>query len=257
MIPIPQPKRAPTSGGSLGQPGGPAAPLPAASFPPASFPPASLPRANGRPLVIAALVIGGFILLAAIGVIVAVIAFGLNPLLILLAGVVVVSGVISTLLRLFPQRLPGFGLLRSLLGFASLASVAAILYLFVYPAMQGGTATSWIPNWGMHAAAPARSAQSTVVYAVTGTAPSASINFAPGSDNGGAKADHSLPFTETATVDATANTFYSLGASTTNAPDGSTLTCTITVDGVVVSTETRSGSFALALCSGSAADATK
>ncbi|UFS60879.1 hypothetical protein [Subtercola endophyticus] len=207
-------------------------------------------RTTRRPIVVVAVVVGGLALLAAVGLVVAVVAFGLNPLLIILVGVIVVCAVIGALARLLPQRLPGFGLLRSLLGFVSLAAVAAILYLFVYPAVQGGTGTTWTQNWGMHAAAPPISSPATVVFAVTGSAPEASIGFSPGSSNGGAPAPYPLPFSQTVTVDSTSMTPYILNASTTDAPEGSTLTCTVTVNGVVVATETDSGSLAFADCLG-------
>ncbi|MEF2976908.1 hypothetical protein [Subtercola sp. YIM 133946] len=210
----------------------------------------ALPRRRRRRGVAIAAVVLGTLVLASAGVGVAVaLGAGIDLGLVGLVGVIVVFGGLAFALRLFPNSSPGAGLARGAVGFVALAAVVGLLYFFIYPAAQTGT--SWLPSWGMHAAAPPRAAPVTVVFEVTGTAPRASISSSPvPAGSSSATSEQALPFTQTLTVDATSSTFYILNASTSEAPDDATVSCTITVDGTVVAHESDTGSFGLALCSG-------
>jgi hypothetical protein len=254
MIPVPQPRSRAQSDGESATPGSPSLgpPTPTVTQPSAR---AQRPGRGRRTLIVVGIVVAAIVVIVVIGITVGVIEFGINPWLVVLVAAVVVCGGLSALVRFFPQSLPGLSLLRYLLGFASLAAIAAILYLFVYPALQGqGTSLGEFSNPGMHAAAPAQAAPATVVFEVTGTAPNASISLSPASGENasavGAPVEHSLPFSQTITTNATESTFYILNASTSDVPDDATVTCTITVNGTVVSTDSDSGSFGSALCSG-------
>lgn len=133
---------------------------------PRATPPPPPPRRRRRTVLIVVAVAVVVLIVAAVGFAVSV--FGLNSGFVALIGAVILFGLISFALRFLPQGLPGIRLLRSLVGFVTIAALAGILYFFFVPAAQSGFRS--LPELG----GPATSAATTpvtVVYDVTGTAP--------------------------------------------------------------------------------------
>lgn len=97
----------------------------------------------------------------------------------------------------------------------------------------------------------ANNAKHTIVYSVTGTgAPTITYSSFDNNHNGSTQnSSVPLPWTKTVTGSGIFNA-YSVTA--TLGEGGGTLTCTITVDGKQVSTNSANGAFATANCSGSA-----
>jgi hypothetical protein len=93
----------------------------------------------------------------------------------------------------------------------------------------------------------------TLVYTVTGDSTDSSITYATYADgNSGSEQanDAALPFTKSYTVKQGGNfDFKSYSVFATNGQTGTTITCSITLDGKVVSTKTSTGQFASADCS--------
>jgi hypothetical protein len=223
---------------------------------PRATPPPPPPRRRRRTVLIVVAVAVVVLIVAAVGFAVSV--FGLNPGFVALIGAVILFGLISFALRFLPQGLPGIRLLRSLVGFVTIAALAGILYFFFVPAAQSGFRS--LPELG----GPATSAATTpvtVVYDVTGTAPTASITQSPAGDatTGGtgntgdtAATVQPIPFSRTFTVTGSATTFFSLSASISGDDESTNLSCSITVDGTVIAHDSDSGGFGLVICNGTA-----
>jgi len=194
----------------------------------------------------------GIILSVIAGIASIILSFTTNYFLVLLIAAVIIFGVLSFLIGIVSPGVPGIGLIRTILSMATLASIAGIAYFFVYPSIIGltdsGGANPFTPNQ------PAASRQVTVVYEVTGDSTDSTINYYPGpkttsnTEATGEPLPFRLEFPQKITGPSSVH-FYSLSAD--SGTTGTTLSCTITVDGVVVAHETDdSGSFQLVFCSG-------
>ncbi|MEA9986603.1 MULTISPECIES: hypothetical protein [Subtercola] len=260
MIPVPTPRR------------GSAPALPATTpLPPAG--PGSGPGPLGRPgrprrpgRVIALVLAGVAALLLAVGAIV-VFVLHIDPVLVGLAALVLVLGGTSFGARLLPPIIPGIRLLRSLIGLAATAALAAGLYFYVIPLAQHGVSslTGGQPysNAGPHAAGPVTKpapATATIVYEVTGTAPSAVITEFPSLDSTSGpnpSGPQPIPYSRTITTSALSQPIFLsatvspqlTGAATDPSDPAETLSCRITVDGTVIDQQRASGPYALVHCS--------
>lgn len=117
--------------------------------------------------------------------------------------------------------------------------LAAVIVLIIVIVVAAGTA---INN--------ANNAKHTIVYTVTGTgSPTITYDSFDNGHNGSTQISNApLPWSKTITGSGLFN-FYSVDA--TLGTDGGSITCTITVDGKRVSTNTANGELASATCTGS------
>ncbi|RFA22110.1 hypothetical protein B7R25_05440 [Subtercola boreus] len=161
-------------------------------------------------------------------------------------------GVLSAALRFFPDSLPLVPSARRILSFLSLAALAGLLYLYVYPAV---THSSFAGPDGTYQNGPGvgTTRQATVVYSLTGDG-GASIGAASPLPSGETvpASVHQLPWDHPVqlTVNAKNPGLFTLIASGLPVDDDSALACTITVDGVVVAHDESSGAHRSVFCSG-------
>jgi hypothetical protein len=204
-------------------------------------------------ILVVCIVAGVVVLTVVAAFAVAVFGFGLNPGFIALIAALAVFALISFGLRFVPQGMPGLRLARSVVGFLMLAALAGVLYLFVYPAAQTGFRS--LPGNGAPAVGVPSTSSVTVVYEVTGTAPTATITQSPSGDASTADSTATpqpIPFSRTFTVTGSPASYFSLSASTESDDESATLSCTITVDGKVIAHDSEAGSVALVICGGTA-----
>lgn len=242
MIPVPQPRRSAS----------PDKPPPAhgASAPDAEPPGVARPRrAGGRVVLIVAIALALVLLAVAIAV-AAFLGPGLDPPLIGLLFSFLFFGALSFALRFFGDAMPFIRGARWLLSFLSLAAFVGLLVLYITPAARD--ARGFFPD-----PQPRYTTQLThdvdVVYMVTGSTPGANITMSPSGDGASSVTSSTLPFERSTrlSVSTRVPSVVTLSALTSSpAPDDAVLTCTITVDGVVIAHEESSGLQASVLCMG-------
>jgi len=135
-----------------------------------------------------------------------------------------------------------------------LIAFALIVVGSIYGASHGGSSTAATPAGPAAAAAAPTKDTRTVVYKVTGTTTQASLTLqtAAGTSQ---QNDVDVPVTsksgtEGLTYEVDPYSFVYVSAQ--NSKDSGTVTCSIEVDGVVIATNTSSGAYAIASCSGTA-----
>ncbi|HLP22587.1 MAG TPA: MmpS family transport accessory protein [Microbacteriaceae bacterium] len=145
-----------------------------------------------------------------------------------------------------------------LLGWIGLGlSVASVFVAIVSAAIGVGVVSTAVDSAVSEASASAAAAMpKEIVYEVTGDGGSADITYSSmtGGNWGSENANGSpLPFSKTLTPEAgdAWSTFSSFSLMAIGTADTTTLTCTITVDGKVVSTKTSTGAYTSVLCSSS------
>lgn len=142
--------------------------------------------------------------------------------------------------------------LRQMLMIVGVVVVLGVVAVVVYASTRGGGTPQYTPS---SAGADSRGAASSeVLYEVEGTASSVSITIeAPGGTQQGA--DKAVPLT-TQTGKRGLTFFFEPGSfvyiSAQNQDSSGSVTCRITVDGVVIAENTSSGGYTIATCKGSA-----
>ena len=213
-----------------------------AAPPPAYAPPPAAPK-RGNGFGLTALILG---ILALIGSFIPFLNYATG----FLALVGIVFGIIGLVLKGRPKVVAGVGL-----GLSVLALILSIVLAIVYTTAFATSVSSAIATASAEA-----NVEVPVVYSVTGdgTASISYSTFSSGSSGSESANGQALPF-EKDVVAKTGGSFnYSsftlsaLGDATTT-----TLTCTISVNGTVVSTQTSTGAYASTICNASGSDLTK
>ncbi|WP_147305302.1 hypothetical protein [Subtercola boreus] len=168
-----------------------------------------------------------------------------------LIAAVVVFGGLGAALRLIPGSLPFVPTTRSILGLLTLAALAGLLYLYVYPVVANSTGAGLGPSPSGSSTSLTR--QATVVYSLTGSG-GASISSAsplPNDDAAPASVDQ-LPWEKTVqlTVNKKTPGLFTLVAIGLPSGDDAQLVCTITVDGVVIAHDESAGAYRSVFCNG-------
>jgi hypothetical protein len=135
-----------------------------------------------------------------------------------------------------------------------LIAFALIVVGSIYGASHGGSSTAAAPAGPAGAAAAPTKDTRTVVYKVTGTTTQASLTLQTASGTS-QQNDVDVPVmsksgTEGLTYEVEPYSFVYVSAQ--NSKDTGSVTCSIEVDGVVIATNTSSGAYAIASCSGTA-----
>ncbi|MGD8192885.1 MmpS family transport accessory protein [Herbiconiux sp. P18] len=210
---------------------------PQAPYQPA--PPAAS-RTNG--VGIASLIVGG---LALLGAFVPFLNYGTG----FLAFIGIVLGVIGLVLKGKAKGIAIAGLIVSVV-----AAILSIILAIVYTAGFAGAVSDGIKDVQASNSAAA-AAPVDVTYEVTSTLPTVDVTYSTyTSGNSGTESSTAVaaPFVKDFTVETGGtfdfNTFFLSGNS---GSESATITCTITVDGEVVSTQTATGEFAFVTCSAS------
>jgi hypothetical protein len=113
------------------------------------------------------------------------------------------------------------------------------------PAPAGSSAASGSPEVSgspaVSGAPPSSSAPTTITYAVTGTQDDAQVSYGPAGTN----LSGSVPMTVNATIGSTVAAYYAISAQLQGYGD---VSCTISIDGQVISRGTASGDYNIAQC---------
>lgn len=130
---------------------------------------------------------------------------------------------------------------------SAVALILSIVMAVTYTASFANSVKTSIDKTNADNATPV-----SVVYNVTGDSTDATVTYstyANGQSGSEQATNQALPFSKTVTGTKGGFNSYTLTAS--NGSTGASITCTITVDGKVVSTQTASGQYASATCSSS------
>ncbi|PPF86256.1 hypothetical protein C5B96_04900 [Subtercola sp. Z020] len=211
--------------------------------PPPAYATAPLPPKRGNGFGVTALVLG---ILALLGSFIPFLNYATG----FLALVGIVFGIIGLIVKGRPKVLAGVGL-----GISVLALILSIVLAIVYTAAFAGSVSSAIATASAEA-----NVEVPVVYSVTGdgTASITYSTFTTGTSGSESANGQTLPF-EKDVVAKTGGSFdyNSFSVSAIGDENTTSLTCTITVNGKVVSTQTGTGAYATALCNASGSDITK
>lgn len=187
----------------------------------------------------------------------------LNYVTIFVGAAGVVFGIIGLIVKFRPRKAATAGLILSGLGL-----ILSIILAVVYTAAFAGAAKSLNDDSApavttqpsaSSPAAPASSAPAatghTVTYDVTGNGTKATdvtyLTFNNGSSGTSQANDAVIPFHKVIPIESNSLLSTSIFSLVAQASDGSSITCNITVDGKVISTNTSTGPYAVATCSGS------
>lgn len=182
-------------------------------------------------------------------------------------GVVGVAlGIVGLVVKFRPRKAAIAGLILSGLGLilsiilatiytAALAGAGKALSESTFPAAPS-TATSGASPSTDASKAPAQGAsEHTVTYDVTGNGTKATsvayLTFDNGSSGTSQANDTAIPFHKTVPIKGGSLFSTSIFSLVAQSADGTSITCKITVDGKVISTNTSTGQYAVATCSGS------
>lgn len=200
------------------------------------------PKSPTNGLGIAALIVGGVALIGAF-----------VPFLNYATGFIAFVGLVLGVIALFLKgKAKGVAIAGTVVSFVAL--ILSIVMAIVYTAAFATAVSSSIDEVQASNSAAA-AVPVSVKYEVTSDQPTVSVTYSTytnGSSGTESSTDQPAPFAKEFTVE-TGDTFdyKSFFLSGNTGADGGTVTCTITVDGKVASTQTATGTFASVTCSSS------